>query len=146
MKVRTVEKDAGVLDESGDDLAVLLDARRTLAALGLELPLVRGQALGGLFDSSLIFFVREVRPVTAAALDELGSGFGEDALTAVPENALPVALEEGDVKHPRTLAFRVFEADPLVRVRRYGTHGQNLLRVTERPVPLHLRHDYRRHF
>jgi hypothetical protein len=146
MKVGTVEKDAGVLDQSGDDLAVLLDARRALAALGLELPLVRGEALGGLFDAALVLFVSEVRPVTATALDEFGGRLGEDALAAVTEDALPVALEEGHVEHPRALAFGVFEADPLVRVRGNGTHGKNLLRVIERHMPLHLRHDYRRHF
>jgi hypothetical protein len=119
MKVGSIEEDARVLDEPGDDLAVLLHARRTLTALGLELPLVGGQSLGGFFHAPLVLFVREVRSVTTTALDEFGRRFGQHALAPGPEDALPVALEEGHVEHPRALAFRIFETDPLVGVRRY---------------------------
>jgi hypothetical protein len=136
MKVGTIKEDARVLDQSRDDLAVLLHARRTLAPLGLELPLVGGEAFGRLFHAALVLFVREVRPVTATALDQLGGGLGQYALAPGPEDALPVALQKGDVEHPRSLAFGVFETDPLVGVRGNGTHSENLLGVTEGTKPV----------
>src|SRR5665213_1028409 len=129
MKVGSIEKDARVLDEPGDDLAVLLHARRSLTALGLELPLVGAQALGRFFHATLVLFVRKVRPVAATALDELGRCLGQHPLAPGPEDALPVALEERHVEHPRALTFRIFETDPLVGVRGYCTHRENLLGV-----------------
>src|SRR5579863_5666612 len=116
MKVGPIEKDARVLDQPGDDLAVLLHPGRPQATLGLELPLVRGEALGRLFHSPLVLLVGEVRPVAATSLDEFGGGLGQDALAARPEDALPIALQERDVEHPGALTLGVFKTDPLVGV------------------------------
>ena len=74
-------------------------------ALGLELPLVGGEALGGLLDATVVLFVDEVRPVATTALHQLGRRPGEHALTAVAEDAGPVAFQEGHVEHPGSLAL-----------------------------------------
>ena len=130
VEVGTIEEDAGVLDEASDDLPVLLHPGGAVLALGLELPLLGGESLGGLFDAALILLVGEVRPVTAATLDEFGRWPGEDALAAVAKDAGPVAFEEGDVEHPGALALRVFETHPLVRVTGDRCHRENLVGVT----------------
>jgi hypothetical protein len=119
VKVWSIEKNAGIFHESRDDFAVLFDARRAVFSLGFKLPLVIGQSFGGLFDPTTIFFVTEVCSVTATSLHEFRGRFGQDALAPVAENTRPVAFEEGDVKHPRSLASSVFKTDPFVGVARY---------------------------
>src|ERR1039458_2427154 len=84
-KVGAIQKDARVLHELGDDLAVLLHPRGAVLALGFELPLVGGEPFRGLFDASLVFFVDEVRAVTTTALDELGRRSGEYAWQPLPK-------------------------------------------------------------
>ncbi len=116
LEVRAIEKDAGVLDEARHDVAVALHSRGAVLTLGLELPLIGGEALGGALDAPLVLFVHEVGPVAAASLHQLGGGPGEHALTAVAEDAGPVTFEECHVEHPGALTLEVFETDPLVRV------------------------------
>ena len=95
----------------------------------------------------LVLLVGEVRPVAAAALDELGGGPGEHALAAVAEDARPVALEEGDVEHPGALALGVFETDPLVGVAGESLSRAKLSVALTRPYrsPLDFAHDFHRH-
>jgi hypothetical protein len=57
-----------------------------------------------------------VGAVTATTLDQFGRGLREDTLAAVAKNARPIALEEGDVKHPRTLSLVVVETHPFVGI------------------------------
>ncbi len=116
MEVGSVEEDARVLHQSGDDFAVLLDARGAIFALGLELPLVLGETFGGALDSALVLHVAEMSAVTATTLDEFGRGLGEDALAAVAEDAGPIAFEERHVEHPGPLALRVVETHPFVGI------------------------------
>jgi hypothetical protein len=129
VEVGSIEEDAGPLDQFRDDLSVLLHSCRGGAALGLELPLVVGEALRGLLDAPAVLLVDEVGTVAAASLDEFGRGTGQDPLAPVAEDAGPVALEERHVEHPRPLALGVLEADPFVGVGGDCCHGVNLLAV-----------------
>src|SRR5664279_3566698 len=110
----SVEEDAGTVHHPGAEIAVgqLLD--HALLALLVELPQVGGEFGGGAFDGAGVLLAGEVGAVGAAALDQLGCRSGEDALTALPEDAHPGAGQEGDVEHPGSLLVRVVEADPFV--------------------------------
>jgi hypothetical protein len=119
VKIWTIQEDAGILHQLGDYFSILLDSRGARVALSLELPLIIGEALGGLFDPATVFFVSEVGPVAAASLDQFGRGTSKNALAAVAEDAGPVAFEERDVKHPRSLVLVVLETDPLVGISWY---------------------------
>jgi len=123
MKVRAIEENAGVLNESRRHLTVFLNLRRAVFALSLELPLVIGQSLRGFFDATSVLVVTEVRTVTAASLNELGTRFGEDSLTTVAKDAGPIALEECHIEHPGALVFVVGETYPLVGVVWNGGHA-----------------------
>ena len=129
MKVGSVEKDARVLYQSGDDFPILFHSRGALAAPTLELPLIVGEAFRGFFDPALIHLVSKVGAVTAAALHEFGSGSGEYTLAPIAEYARPVAFEERHVEHPGALYIIVFKTDPLVGINWYTSHSQNLVRV-----------------
>jgi len=117
MEIRTVEEDARVLDEFGDDLAVLLHAGSAVLALGFELPLIVGEPFGRSLDTLLVFLISEVRAVAATTLYQFGRGFGEHALATVAEDTRPIAFEERHVEHPGTLAFLVVETNPFVKVK-----------------------------
>jgi hypothetical protein len=119
VEVGAIQEDAGALDEFGDNFTVLLHARRGTTALGLELPLIVGEPLGGLLHAALVLLVGEVCSVAATALDQFGRGPRQYALAAGAEDAGPVALEEGHVEHPGSLALGVLETHPLVGVAGY---------------------------
>jgi Fe/S biogenesis protein NfuA len=121
-KAGTVEKDARVIDESRHNLSVALHPGRAVAPLLLELPLILGEALRGFFHAPAVLFVHEVRPVAAAPLGELLGRSREHALAPAAVDALPRALEKGDVKDPGLLSALVLETHPLVRVRRNCRH------------------------
>jgi hypothetical protein len=117
------------LDDFGDDFTVLFYSGGAGAPLGLELPLIVGQSFGGLLDAALIFYVREVGAVTAAALYEFGGGSREHTLATGAKNARPVAFEEGYVEHPRALALGVLKADPFVGVSWNRSHNETIVGV-----------------
>lgn len=119
VKVRTIQEDAGILHQLGDYFSILLHSRGARVALGLELPLIIGESLGGLLDPATVLFVSEVGPVAAASLDQFGRGTSKNALAAVTEDAGPVTFEERHVKHPRSLVLVVLETDPLVGISWY---------------------------
>lgn len=127
MEIGSVEEDARVLDQPGDDLAVLLDPSRGLSSLGLELPLVISEPLGCTFNAPAVLFVSEVGAVAAAPLYEFGGRLGQNPLAARPEDAGPVALEERNIEHPGALHLGVLKTHPFVGVRRYGSHNENLV-------------------
>ena len=120
-----VQEDAGVVDQPGHGLAVLVDVDHVLLG-AVVLPLLGGQGGGRLLDPPGVLLVDEVGAVAAAALHELGRGPGEHPLAAVAEDAGPVAGQERGVEDPRPLLFVVLEAEPLVRVGRCRGHGEDV--------------------
>ena len=127
MKIRSIEKDAGILHESSHQLSVALLPRRPVFALGLELPLICCQSQGRFFDAASILFVNEVGAVAATALDELFGWPRQYSLAPVAEDAGPVTFEESDVKDPGLFSLVIFEAEPFVGVERNFCHGANLV-------------------
>ena len=120
-EVRAVEEDAGVVDQPGHGLTVLVRVDDVLLD-PVVLPLLRRQGRGGLLHPPGVLLVDEVRPVAAASLHQFGGGPGEHPLAAVAEDAGPVARQERDVEDPRPLLVLVLEAEPLVRVGRGAGH------------------------
>ncbi len=114
-EVRLVQEDAGVADQLGHGLAVLVDLNDVLL-LAVVLPFLGGQGGRRLLDPPGVLLVDQVGAVAAAPLHELGGRPGEHALAPVAEDARPVAGEERGVEDPGPLLFVVFEAQPLVRV------------------------------
>src|SRR4051812_14267555 len=78
VEARPVQEDAGPVDETRHDVAVLVDLDRTasLVRLLLELPLVDRELLCHLLHVATVLAAREVRAVRAAALHHLGRGLG----------------------------------------------------------------------
>src|SRR6185437_15299232 len=107
----------GVVEQAGDGLTVLVRVDDVLLD-PVVLPFLRRQGRGGLLDPPRVLLVDEMRPVTAATLDQLGSGTRQDALATIPEDAGPVARQERGVEDPRPLLVLIFEAEPLVCVGR----------------------------
>ena len=127
VKVWSIEKNASILHELGHHLAILFDSGSAVFALVNELPLIGGKALGRFLGALAILLVGEVCTVAATALNHLWRGSCVNALATSPENTGPVTLEERYVEHPRPLALRIVEADPLVGIRRYRSHEENLV-------------------
>ena len=141
-ETRTIQEDARVLNQSSDNFTVLFDPGCAVLALALELPLILGEPLGGLFDASLVLLVDEMGPVAAASLDELLRRSRQHALAPRAKDARPITFEEGHVEHPGLFASFVFETDPFARVGGYLSHAAKLVGVTRRDVHLYtFRHD-----
>ena len=128
MEVRSIEEDAGILDESRSRFTVLIGLDDPVLALGLELPLVVGETFRGLDHALDVFFVDEVCSVAAAALGEFGGVPVEDTLTAVVENTRPVTFKKCDVENKRAIFVVGLETDPLVGFERSVTHEKQVSR------------------
>ena len=129
LEIRTVKKDASVVNETCNHLTVLLGLCRSVLALGLELPLVISKTLRCFFYALAIFFITEVCAVTAAALYELAGVFVKHAFATRTKDARPVAFEKCDVEHVDPLTGLIFKAEPLVGVCRDRSHRENLVGV-----------------
>ena len=129
LEIRTVKKDASVVNETCNHLTVLLGLCRSVLALGLELPLVISKTLRCFFYALAIFFVTEMRTVTAATLYELAGVFVKHAFTTRTKDARPVAFKKCDVEHIDPLTGLIFKAEPLVGVCRDRSHRENLVGV-----------------
>src|SRR5690606_15039508 len=118
---RTVEEDAGVVDEPSAPvgLAVVgadLLGDALLAADRGELPQIVGDVGDEALDGLAVGTIGEVRAVGAAPLHELGRGLRVHTLAARTEDAVPRRAQEGHVDLPRApVLARVLEHDPLAR-------------------------------
>ena len=128
MEVRSIEEDAGILDESRGRFTVLIGFDDPVLALGLELPLVVGETFRGLDHALDVFFVDEVCSVAAAALGEFGGVPIEDTLTAVVENTRPVTFKKCDVENKRSIFVVSLETDPLMGFEGSVTHEMQVSR------------------
>ena len=117
-KTRSIQEDAGSIDQAGSEVSAgqLLDD--ALLSLLVELPDIGGESFGGSLDFACVLCPGEVGPVGAAALDQLRGRAGEDALATLSEDAHPRADQERHVELPGSLLVGVVEADPFVRVGR----------------------------
>ena len=129
LEVRSVEKYARIINETGNHLAVLLCLRSSVLALGLELPLIIGKTLRCFFYALAIFFITEVCAVTAAALYELAGVFVKHAFATRTKDARPGTFKKCDVEHIDPLTGLIFKAEPLVGVCRDRSHRENLVGV-----------------
>src|SRR5262249_33227310 len=111
-----VEEEARAVDQAGAPVVFLLvDALPDAAPLAdlLELPVVLGELLRQALDPAHALLVGRVRAVGAAAVDQLGRGLGEHALTSLSEDAGVVRREVGHVDLPLPfLLARDRDGDP----------------------------------
>ena len=129
VKIGAIQKDARTLNESGGRVAILVGLGNAVFALVLELPLVGRKAFCGLLDSLDVLLVDEVGSVTAAPFHQFFGGTRQDPLASVSEDTGPVALEECDVKDPRTLLIGIFKTDPFMGFQGCFTHEAKLVLV-----------------
>ncbi len=124
VEVRSVEKDAGIINKSSRDGAVLVSLRDATCTFGLELPLFVAECGSPTLNLSDVVIINEVCAVGAAALHQLFCRTSEDALTPIAKDAGPVARQERDVKDPGSFFSSIGKAHPFVKVsREFRSHG-----------------------
>ena len=124
VEVRSIEENAGIVDETCRDRAVFVSFGDATCPFGLELPFFVAERRCPTFDFSNIFVINEVRAIRTAALDQLLCGTSEDALTSIAKDAGPVARQERHIKDPRSFFGSIGKADPFVKVGwEIGSHG-----------------------
>ena len=115
---RPVEHDACVVGLTGDGVTLLIRLDRAAGRLRLvvELPFVGAEFGDARLDTRPVGVTGEVGPIRAAALLFVGGGPGEDAGAPAPEDAVPVAGEEGQVEQPGAMLVGGLERQPFVEV------------------------------
>lgn len=115
-KSRSVEKDAGIVDEPGPRVAAVEFTHDAVLAFSVELPHLRRELTGHCFGTTGIVVISEVGTVGAAPLHEFRGGFRQHPLASRAEDAVPPTGQERHVEEPGAFLLGIVKADPFVGI------------------------------